>query len=217
MESTRILRFPKYSLSTFGVTNIYYYLLTELRTNKIKLREGRVISERPQILFPRQPENIFEGFSEESRQYAQMLFQEFGSDVRILQYKFRNEFKKSSVSSSSLDTTIPKINERIDRADQEPATIIKGINAVWQVSLMKFIIEMTIKSFYDNITELKERGFLETEGGVPKPVRSQIERLFEQAKKDRGKIDELGEKLSKFGLFEEYEDKFFSLFKKKNM
>lgn len=217
MESTRILRFPKHSLATFGVTNIYYYLLAELKTDKMKLREGRIISERPQILFPRQPENIFEGFSEEARQYSQLLFREFGSDVRILQYKFRNEFKKVSVHPGPLDTAITKINERIDRAQQDPATIIKGIDNVWQVSLMKFIIEMTIKSFYDNITELKERGFFETEGGIPKPVRSQIERLFEQAKKDKSKIDQLGEKLSRFGLFEEYEDRFFSLFKKKKM
>lgn len=215
MKSTRILRFPKHSLATFGATNIYYYLLTGLKINKIRIREGRIISERPKILFPRQPESIFEGFSEEARGYAQALFQEFGSDVRILQYKFRNEFKKASVKVVPLDIAVTKINERIDRANQEPATIIKGIDAVWQVSLMKFIIEMTIKSFYDNVTELRQRGFLETERGIPKPVRSQIERLFEQAKKDKSKIDQLGEKLSRFGLFEEYEDKFFSLFKKR--
>jgi len=217
MEQTKILRFPKHSLATFGVTNIYYYLLASSSPEKIKVREGRIISERPKILLPQQLDNIFEGFDEETKTYADLFFREYGSDLRIFQYRFRNELKKSFVEVSSWERAISKSNEKIENESQEPAAIIKGIDKVWQVCLMKFIIEMTIKSFYDNVTELKEHGFLETKGGVPSPVYSQIERLFKEAEQDKSKIDKLGQKLSQYGLFEKYEDRFFSLFKKKNM
>lgn len=53
---TEIIRYPRQHLATFGVTNIYYYLLTEPTyseisedTNETVIREGRVIAERPKI------------------------------------------------------------------------------------------------------------------------------------------------------------------------
>ena len=216
MEHTKILRFPKHNLATFGVTNIYYYLLASSLPNKVKIREGRIISERPKILLPQQLDNIFEGFDKDAESYAGMLFREFGSDLRIFQYRFRNESNKYSVKSIPLEKTILNLNERIEKYNQEPATIIKGIEKMWQVCLMKFIIEMTVKSFYDNVTELQERGFLENRGGVNSFRHGQIEKLFREAQQDKTKIDELGKKLSQYGLFERYESRFFSLFKKRN-
>jgi proteasome assembly chaperone (PAC2) family protein len=47
-----------------------------------------------------------------------------------------------------------------------------------------------------------------------KPKRSQIERLFEQAAKDRSKAFELKQELDRLGVFSEYEDRFLDLFKK---
>ena len=43
-------------------------------------------------------------------------------------------------------------------------------------------------------------------------ARSEIERLFGQAASDRSTVSELGRKLREYGLFEEYEDRFFALF-----
>jgi len=51
VEHTEILRAPKQSLTTFGATNIYYYLVTEPayaelvpNTRETVVREGRVIA-----------------------------------------------------------------------------------------------------------------------------------------------------------------------------
>ena len=66
MEHKKILRIPKHNLATFGVTNIYYYLLASSLPNKVKIREGRIISERPKILLPQQLDNIFEGFDKDA-------------------------------------------------------------------------------------------------------------------------------------------------------
>ena len=59
VQHTEILRLPKQSLSTFGTTNIYYYLVTEpVYAELVKdvtetvVREGKIIAEKPKIITP---------------------------------------------------------------------------------------------------------------------------------------------------------------------
>ena len=73
VQHTEILRAPKQSLSTFGTTNVYYYLLTEPVYSELVenitetvVREGRVIAERPRIVTPYYLSRL-EGFSPEAR------------------------------------------------------------------------------------------------------------------------------------------------------
>ena len=56
------------------------------------------------------------------------------------------------------------------------------------------------------------RSLFEDSGGVPKGVRSEIEAAFLAASKDASLINGLGLRLQNYGLFEEYEDRFFELF-----
>jgi len=44
--------------------------------------------------------------------------------------------------------------------------------------------------------------------------RQRIEKLFDQAAKDRSKAFELKQELDRLGVFKEYEDRFLDLFKK---
>ena len=53
----------------------------------------------------------------------------------------------------------------------------------------------------------------ERRGPVPESVRGDIERLFEEVKQDRAKASKLKEELDRWGLFEEYEDRFLDLFR----
>jgi len=76
---TEILRHPRQHLATFGITNIYYYLVTEpvyeeltKETGETVIREGRVIAERPKIVTPYYLTHL-EGFSYDARQYFEML------------------------------------------------------------------------------------------------------------------------------------------------
>jgi hypothetical protein len=215
IRNTKVLRPPRQSLATFGITNIYYYLVTELldRANRIRIREGKVSAERPKIIFPQDPTDIFEGFGEDAREYAQMLLQRSELDYRILEYKFRNELKKIDVKSGSLDSVVARINEMLDRKGGKLTAIIKGVDDAWQVSLMKFIAETTMESSHINIMELEDRGFFERRGQSFRNMREKIEELFRQAERDKTKISELAAKLNEFGLFKEYEDRFFNLFR----
>lgn len=217
MRNTQVLRPPQRSLATFGTTNIYYYLVAELldRVNKIRIREGRVSAERPKIIFPQDLADIFEGFGEEAKRYAQMLLRrpEFG--YRVLEYRFKNEPIRMAIKSGHLDSIIARINEMVDRKGAKLTAIIRGVDDAWQVSLMKFIAQTVTKSSYINIQELEERGFFDREGGAFRETRREIEELFRQAKRDKSKISELAVKLNEFGLFKEYEDRFFRLLSKK--
>ena len=72
VKRTEILRAPKQSLSTFGTTNIYYYLVTEpvyselvKNVTETVIREGRVIAEKPRIVTPYYLSRL-EGFSSEA-------------------------------------------------------------------------------------------------------------------------------------------------------
>ena len=51
------------------------------------------------------------------------------------------------------------------------------------------------------------------EGGIPKGVRQQVEAAFLAASKNPSLIGGLAKRLQDYGLFEEYEDRFFSLVK----
>lgn len=212
---TKVLRPPKHDLATFGTTKLHYHLLSRLETRKTKIREGEVSSERPRILVPQEIGRVFEGFGKETEEYARMLFHKFGSDLRMLEYRFKNELKRSHLENEPLILVLRKIEEKLDRSKEPLAAVIEGIDRFWQVSLMKFIVEITLKSFYSNIMELEERGFFPDRSGVSKKVREEIELLFREAGRDKSKIKKLGKRLSELRLFGEYEDRFFALLKRK--
>jgi hypothetical protein len=60
------------------------------------------------------------------------------------------------------------------------------------------------------------RGLLDAASGgnIPNAVRIEIESDFRQAAGSRSRLEELGRKLREYGLFEEYEDRFFELYRR---
>jgi hypothetical protein len=79
-----------------------------------------------------------------------------------------------------------------------------------------FIYELTTKSVSTNMAEFNRRGFLEVDaGGVPQGARDYIEELFEQASRNLSRAPELVVELNRWGLFPEYQDRFFALFRGK--
>jgi hypothetical protein len=90
------------------------------------------------------------------------------------------------------------------------------VEELWDVSLLMFIYELTTKSVRTNIAEFDRRGFLDIDtGGVPQGARDYIEELFEQATRNLSRVPELVVELNRWGLFPEYQDRFFALFRRK--
>lgn len=221
VKHTEILRAPKQSLYTFGTTNIYYYLVTEpayseliKNSTETVIREGRVIAERPKIVTPYYLSR-FEGFSPEARRYFEALAEEYGSSIRGLFYTYKNEPKELNIVSDNLLSVVDKLNAEIDRRGDPLAAIIKGEDALWDVSLMKFVYEVTRSSVADNLRQLGSRGLLNIdEHDIPMDARIRIGELFQKVATGENKPGELKEELDRWGLFEEYEDRFFALFNK---
>jgi hypothetical protein len=204
------------------VTNIYYYLVTEPTyaeisddTNETVIREGRVIAERPKIVTPYYLTHL-EGFSYDARQYFQKLLMMHGPNAPGLFYTYKNEPKGLNIVSESLPAVVEKLNEEIDKKGDPLATIIKGQDDLWDVSLLKFIYEITSRSVHSNMAQLDSMGMLgSSQGGIPVGVRQSIEEMFRQARRGEIKAYELEQELNQWGVFEEYQDRFFALVKGK--
>ena len=54
LKRTRIIEAPKSTLATFGATHIEYHLISPIDNlkDKTRLRQGEVISHKPQIITP---------------------------------------------------------------------------------------------------------------------------------------------------------------------
>jgi hypothetical protein len=221
VRHTEILRQPEKTLATFGATNISYYLVTEpiyseleKGVNETVVREGRVIAEKPRIVTPYYLSRL-EGFSQDAKRYFDILSKAHGPNIPGLFYTYRNESRGLTIVTDKLDSVVDKINAEIDKRGDPLVTIIKGQDELWDVSLMKFIYEITRSSLRDNLMQLESKGLLNVDaGGVPLEARVRIEEIFRQV--SRGEIEprELRDELGRWDLFDEYQDRFFSIFRR---
>jgi hypothetical protein len=222
VRQTEVLRPPRQNLYTFGTTNIYYYLVTEPAYSELiqditetVVREGRVIAEKPKIVTPYYLSRL-EGFSSEARRYFEALAEEHGAGLRGLFYTYKNEPKGLNIVSDNLRSVVEKLNEKIDKQNDPLAAIIKGEDELWDVSLMKFIYEVTRSSVPHNLRQLGSRGLLDMDaGGTVVATRRRIEELFQQVESGELEPGELKDELDRWGLFDEYEDRFLNLFRKR--
>jgi hypothetical protein len=214
LENTELVRAPQRSLATFGSSVIDYYVVTELVGNVSVVRDGKVIAERPKIVTPAYLVNV-EGFSEQARRYMAMMARERPYESGIL-YRYKNEPKGMNVVSEPIKQVISKLSSQIEEEHNPLSTIIRGVEEVWDVSLLMFIYELTTKSVHTNVAEFSHRGFLDIDAsGVPQGARDYIEELFEQASRNLSRAPELVIELNRWGLFSEYQDRFFALFRRR--
>ncbi|MFC2069665.1 hypothetical protein ACFLTB_00610 [Chloroflexota bacterium] len=222
VRQTKVLRAPRQNLYTFGTTNIYYYIVTEPAYSELMpdiietvIREGRVIAEKPKIVTPYYLSRL-EGFGPEARRYFEALAEEHGANLQGLYYTYRNEPKELNIVSNNLSSVVDKLNEKIDERNDPLSAIIKGEDELWDVSLMKFIYEVIRSSVPHNLRQLGRRGLLDMDAsGTLADTRKNIDKLFEKVERGELEAEELKDELDRWGLFEEYEDRFFSLFGKK--
>jgi hypothetical protein len=215
IENTEVIRPPRQSLATFGSTNINYYLITSLMDQANVVREGRVIAAKPKIVTPSYLINL-EGFSGQARRFIEIMAEQFPMEPSIF-YSYKNEPGDMNIISETTEEIVDKINKKIEGSSNPLSAIIKGVEEMWDVSLLKFTYELTRKSVYDNVAEMEKGGLLSIDGaGIPKDARLNIETLFEKARKDISYASRLAAELKHWGLFAEYQDRFFSLFKKQS-
>ncbi len=213
IENTRVIKSPKQSLATFGATNIYYYLITQLMESANIIREGRVIASKPKIVTPTYLINL-EGFSGQARRYIEMMAEKNPREPSIF-YTYKNETHDMNIVSEPTEQILEKIEKKVDSHGDPLTAIIKGVEEMWDVSLMKFTFELTRQSVYHNVYEMEKGGLLNMdERGMPEDAHRYIEQLFEKTREDTSYASMLIQELKRWGVFNEYQDRFFRLFKK---
>jgi len=212
LEHTELIRPPQQHLATFGTTTLNYYVVTGLAENLSVVRDGKVLAEKPRIVTPSYLVRL-QGFSEEARKYIATMARDHPDEPGVF-YRYKNQPREMNVISESIRQVIDNLNARLEDEHNPLSTIIKGVEELWDVSLLMFIYHLTRKSLHSNVAEFRNRGFLNIDAsGVPKEARNHIEELFERVRKDISQAPELVAELNRWGMFSEYQDRFFALFR----
>ena len=163
MENTRVVVAPEHQIATFGTTSFHFYLVSELmdEANEVRVRQGQLHAERPQIVTPEHLVRLLlEGFGEKAQQYADRL-REYARNVSILRYGF--QFRRSDVTEhtvrDSLDAVIGRTRRDAEAADQLSA-VIEGVDDAWEVCLLKFTIDLIERSSRQNFGDFRHRGLI---------------------------------------------------------
>ena len=164
IENTKVVLAPDRRIDTFGSTNFRFQLVTELmdRAGVIRVRDGRIEAERPQIMAPgHYARLLLDGFGEEARQFAEWL-ENRPEKPAFLKYGF--SFRKSEVMENvihgSPEEAIERIRTGIGPANEPLTAIIQGVDDAWEVCLLKFTIDLIQQSAGGNMNDFRRRGLL---------------------------------------------------------
>lgn len=221
VEQTFVVKFPKQHLSTFGITNISYYVVTEPvfaekdGPKEGVVRSGRVVAQKPTIVTPTYAMHL-EGFSSEAYDYFAEVAQRAGPNSPGILYQYKNEEGSIDIVSGVPQEIAHRIRDDLDSRNENMSVVIVGVDELWDVSLLKFIYEFTSSSASANARELSNQGLLTPQSslnGAPRVAVDQIEQLFSEVKQGRDPED-LKLELDRWGLFSFYQDRFLALFRK---
>ena len=218
IKSTKVLLKPKNLLSTYNQTKIRYHIVTEpsykemqFEGNDSVIRHGVVTAQTPKVVTP---DFLYRtsGFGDDAKEYIRELTKMLGKNEPALLYTYKNESTDMEIVAGNPMEVSERIKKRLFN-NSANHTVIRGVNALWDVSLLKFIFDYTRESANNNYNDLSKSGLLDDQNGVPVAVRKRIQGLINEAKKGNIRANDLHKELDDWGLFNEYEDEFLSLFR----
>ena len=164
IENTQVLLAPQSRIETFGNTRFRFYIISELmdRVNEVRVRDGYVHAERPQIVTPgNYSKFLLEGFGDKGREFADWL-EHHANGLAVLKYGF--QFRRTDVAEDILQCSVEAASRKIqDTAEfsQEPLTaVIQGVDDAWEVCLLKFTVDLIQKSAPGNLGDFRQRGLI---------------------------------------------------------
>ena len=164
IENTQVILAPEGRIATFGSTSFNFYLISELmdRVDQVRVRNGKIHAERPQILTPEHFRNLLlEGFGEKAQRYVEQL-QERLRNIAVLRYGF--QFRKTDVTEEtvrdSMDAVVSRTKRRVESGNEPLSAVIQGVDDAWEVCLLKFTIDMIERSSGGNIGDFRKRGLI---------------------------------------------------------
>ncbi len=216
-KSTQIAYMPPKLLETFGETLVHYLVAAEDPDNpaQVHLHDGVVTAERPRIITPQYyRQRVVENFGPDAQKYFDEVLAK-DTTARFLQYGLK--FSKQEYHTQVVSGNLHEIAEQAAKDAQdnlhELRGVVIGINDTWEVSLLYFITQLVQRSLPYHARDIAQRGLLDLQDGVPAAVRQEIEAdllnctTLESARN-------LGAKLRDYGLFEQFEDRFYEVYRR---
>jgi len=164
IENTHVIVAPERQIATFGTTSFDFYLISELmdRVDQVRIRNGKIHAERPQILTPEHYcRLLLEGFGEKAERYIERL-REHDRNIAVLRYGF--QFRKTDLSEQTLrdsvDAVINRTKRNVERKDESLSAVIHGVDDAWEVCLLKFTIDLVERSSGGNLGDFRKRGLI---------------------------------------------------------
>jgi hypothetical protein len=164
IENTRVILAPEHQIASFGSTSFRFYLISELmdQVNEVRVRDGRIHAERPQILTPEHYcRLLLEGFGEKAQKYVDQL-REHTRNVAVLRYGF--QFRKTDVTENTvrdtMDAVIARTKLKVEKSEEPLSAVIQGVDDAWEVCLLKFTIDLIERSTGGNMGDFRRRGLI---------------------------------------------------------
>ena len=164
LENTEVILAPQGRIATFGHTSFRFYLISELmdQVNEVRVRDGRIHAERPQILTAEHYSRLLlEGFGEKAERYIEQL-RERAKKVAVVRYGF--QFRKTDVQEktmrASLASVIEQTKAQVERSEEPLSAVIQGVDDAWEVCLLKFTIDLIERSSGGNTGDFRRRGLM---------------------------------------------------------
>lgn len=165
MQQTRVLYVPDRRIDTFGETRFRFAMVSELMDSVdcCRIRTGVVEANRPRILRPADLRTIeTEGFRQDVARIFEWMAKHGAKLQPLLNYGF--QFIRSSVEEELVHDKVREVEDRVVRealhSGDPLKAVIAGVDDDWEVSLLRFMIEMIQKSHEINIFDFKRRGLL---------------------------------------------------------
>ncbi len=160
-EAVTIERDVRFSLFTFGDSDLPYFLITQDASSDglVQVREGLINIARPRIITPEnmQPEfrNFFE--SEEEYGYVQFLMSRTAAFGNM---KLTNRDIASKIVTDTVAEAVSRLNRQLDDQEEEHTAILSAPAQLAGFAVLRYASQRVMASAPDNIQELRERGFL---------------------------------------------------------
>jgi hypothetical protein len=164
IENTQVILAPERQIATFGTTSFHFYLISELmdRVNEVRVRDGQIHADRPQILTPEHFSRLLlEGFGEKAQRYVEQM-RERSRNVAVLRYGF--QFRKTDVTErmfrDPVEAVIARTKLHVEHTEEPLSAVIQGVDDAWEVCLLKFTIDMIERSSGGNLGDFRKRGLI---------------------------------------------------------
>lgn len=160
-DAVQIVRGVRYSLFTFGETDLPYFLILSgpKEDQAVSIIRGNVKIARPIIITPDNDHPEFEDFFDDAddRDLAQFILARTATFSNL---KLKNQTATKQIVTDSVEEAIAKLERQLDREEEDRIAILTAPVPLAGFAVLRYASERIMQSAPENIQELREKGFL---------------------------------------------------------